>query len=302
MQADAFHRGEFMATSIARRSLMIATALAALPKLPQAAETGAPKPIIVIGATARSADDLIPQALWRGHWVVAVARRPQRIRYQNHPRLKLVKADVYDVDDMAKAFSGRGDEVVISVFGPRIDPNDEIPETDLMSKGTENVIGLMKKNGNKRLFVTSSAAVETVAGLGYTPTTPRPAGLTLANGLWYYNMRGPYNDMGKMEKIALASGLKAVVLRPGQLMVEPPRGDLRVKLDGDSPDRRLITYPDFAAMILDNLENDAFVGHIVNAYSDREMTLGENVDLNAELAKMRATLNQVKEDLAAEKR
>jgi len=171
-----------------------------------------------------------------------------------------------------------------------------------VSKGVENIIGLMKKNGNKRLYVTSSAAVESVAERGYVANTPKPEGLTMANGLWYWNMRGPYNDMGKMEKIAFASGLKAVVLRPGMLVVEPPRGDLKVKIDGDSPDSRLITYPDFAAMILDNLENDAFVGHIVNAYSDRTMTLGENVDLNKELGKMRATLQQVNEDLAAEKK
>ncbi|MEE8321683.1 MAG: hypothetical protein V3R68_07585, partial [Gammaproteobacteria bacterium] len=33
--------------------------------------------IVVIGATARTADELIPQALRRGHEVVAFARRPQ---------------------------------------------------------------------------------------------------------------------------------------------------------------------------------------------------------------------------------
>lgn len=52
--------------------------------------------IVVIGATARTADELIPQALWRGHEVVAVARRPYRVRFAEHPRLTILEGDVYD--------------------------------------------------------------------------------------------------------------------------------------------------------------------------------------------------------------
>ena len=262
---------------------------------------GARKRIIVIGATARTADDLIPQAIWRGFDVIAVARRPQRVRYQAHPQLRLVKADVYDADAMAAAFSGKGDEAVVSVFGPRVEPTEEIPDTDLMSKGTENIIALMKKNGNKRLFVTSSGAVGTIAKLGYTAVTPKPAGLTLETGLWYYTMRGPYIDMGRMEKIALASGLQSTVLRPEVLIEEPARGDALLAVNESPPRSRFIAYADFAAFILDNLDTSTYVGKTVGVYSPREVKFGENINVNAELKKLHDTMEQVKQDLSADK-
>ncbi len=40
--------------------------------------------ILVIGATSRTANELIPQALWRGHEVIAFARRPYRVRFAGH--------------------------------------------------------------------------------------------------------------------------------------------------------------------------------------------------------------------------
>ena len=83
--------------------------------------------IVIIGATARTANYMIPQALWRGHEVVAVARRPYRVRHKPHPRLTIVKGDVYEQASIEAALSGDGDEIVISVYGPRVDPTIEIP-------------------------------------------------------------------------------------------------------------------------------------------------------------------------------
>ncbi len=39
---------------------------------------------LVIGATSRTANELIPQAPWRGHEVIAFARRPYRVRIAGH--------------------------------------------------------------------------------------------------------------------------------------------------------------------------------------------------------------------------
>ncbi len=40
--------------------------------------------ILVVGATSRTANGLIPQAPWRGHEVIAFARRPYRVRIGGH--------------------------------------------------------------------------------------------------------------------------------------------------------------------------------------------------------------------------
>lgn len=269
--------------------------------LPAIAQTATPRRLIIIGGTARTAEDLIPQALWRGYSVVAVARRPERVRFKPSARLRIVKADILDIDALGAAFSGLGDEVVLSVVGPRNGSAAEIPESDLMSKGLENLIVLMKRNGNRRLILSSSASVERVHKLGYTATTPKPSDLKMEDGsLWYYNMRGPYNDMGRMEQIALASGLEATALRVGFLVKEPALGDLSVAIDTEIPIRRLVTYPDYAAYMLDSIDDASTYNRIIGVFGAREMIPGVNLDLEAEMKEQRAILEQVKSDLKAD--
>ena len=258
--------------------------------------------ILVIGATSRTADELIPQAIWRGHDVIAFARRPQRIRFATNEHLTVVKGDVYDKTTIEAALSGTGDEIVITLVGPRTEPGKEVPEMDLMSTGTTNIIEAMRAKGNKRLIAASSTAVQTVAKLGYTADTPRPEGLNETNGLWYYFMRGPYNDMLKMEGIVRNSGLDFIIVRPGQMLVEPAYGNIKLAVDTETPKQPLITYADFAAFILDQIESNKYLGTTVGVYSDRKMEFGKNVDLAAEEAKRMESYRQLQMDLAAESR
>jgi putative NADH-flavin reductase len=254
--------------------------------------------IVIIGATARTANYMIPQALWRGHEVVAFARRPQRVRHKPHPRLTIVKGDVYDQPSIEAALSGNGKEVVISVYGPRVDPTVEIPETDLMSAGTTNIINAMKAKGNRRLFVTTSTAMQEVVKRGYKADTPKPEGISGASGLWFYNLRGPYNDMLKMEGIVKESGLDFIIFRPAQLMEEPPRGNLLLTVNTETPNRRIIMYPDFAAIILDQLASDKHLGDTIGVYSETTMDQVENVDFESAVKKLKAIKAEVDADLA----
>ena len=254
--------------------------------------------IVIIGATARTANYMIPQALWRGHEVVALARRPQRVRHKPHPRLTIVKGDVYDQASIEAALSGNGKEVVISVYGPRVDPTVEIPETDLMSAGTTNIINAMKAKGNRRLFVTTSTAMQEVVKRGYKADTPKPEGISGASGLWFYNLRGPYNDMLKMEGIVKESGLDFIIFRPAQLMEEPPRGNLLLTVNTETPNRRIIMYPDFAAIILDQLASDKHLGDTIGVYSETTMDQVENVDFESAVKKLKAIKAEVDADLA----
>lgn len=256
--------------------------------------------IVIIGATARTANYMIPQALWRGHEVVAVARRPYRVRHKPHPRLTIVKGDVYEQASIEAALSGDGDEIVISVYGPRVDPTIEIPETDLMSQGTSNIINAMKAKGNRRLFATTSTAMQEVIRRGYKADTPKPEGVTAVNGLWFYNLRGPYNDMLKLEGIVKKSGLDFIIFRPGQLMEEPPLGNLRLAVNTETPNRRIIMYPDFAALLLDQVESNQYIGDTVGVYSDTTMDEVENVSFEIAVRKLRAMKAEVDADLAAD--
>lgn len=255
--------------------------------------------IVVIGSTARTADELIPQALWRGHEVIALARRPQRVRYQSHPRLTVVKSDVYDQASMEAVLTG--EEIVISVYGPRVDPTIEMPETDLMSQGTRNIIAAMKAKGNKRLFVTGSMAAPRVWRLGYKPDTPIPENVSANSGLWAYNLRGPYNDMGLMEEITRESGLDYIILRPGQLLIEPPRGtQIATISEEEIPSGRVIMYADFAAWILDQVESDEYLYKTVSIYSDTLMSEVPGTDFETAVKNLKAKKAEVEADLAAD--
>lgn len=256
--------------------------------------------VVIIGATARTANYMIPQALWRGHEVVAFARRPQRVRHKPHSRLTIVKGDVYDQASIEAALTGDANEVVLSVYGPRVDPTVEVPETDLMSQGTTNIINAMKAKGNRTLFVTTSTAMQEVVKRGYKADTPKPEGITGASGLWFYNLRGPYNDMLKMEGIVKESGLDFIIFRPAQLMEEPPRGNLLLTVNTETPNRRIIMYPDFAAVILDQVESDKHLGDTIGVYSETTMDQVENVDFESAVKRLKAIKAEVDADLAAE--
>ena len=243
--------------------------------------------ILIIGATARTAEDLIPQALDAGHEVVGLARRPHAVPFE-HENLTVVKGDVYDVESLKAAMTG--EEIVVSVYGPRTTPDIEIPESDLMSKGTANVIEAMKAKGNTRLFATSSTSVQR-----NIPET-EPVGVPLTQK-WMWNMRGIYRDMRTMEDVAHASGLEVIVLRPCQLLQEPRRYDTQVAVDVDAPSRRLLSYADFAAFILEQFDSDEYIGSTVGVYGERTIDWGRNVDFEAEMEKMKRRKEQIEAEL-----
>ena len=82
-----------------------------------------------------------------------------------------------------------------------------------------------------------------------------------------------------------------MILRPPFLVEEPARGDLLVSVDVDSPKQRMLTYADFAAFVLDQVQDQAYVGRTVGLYSERRLQWGGNADfdeLAEEAAKVRA--------------
>ncbi len=248
--------------------LCMVVSLAVSPSV-QAADD--PVRIVIIGATAKSAKELIPQALARGYHVTGLARRPEAVGFA-HERLTVVKGDVYLPETLEAAF--RGDETVISMVGPRDNPYAESQPTDLLSTGTANIIQAMKAKGNTRLLVASSIGVE-----NDFPTTKPDNTEGRAGRLW--KRRHRYLDMQKMEDIVRNSGIDYVLFRPGFLVEEPMRHDLILAVNEPSPKERMITYADFASFVLDQVESADHLGDSVGMYSDRVLAWGENVDFDA---------------------
>ena len=79
-----------------------------------------------------------------------------------------------------------------------------------------------------------------------------------------------------MEEIVRTSGLDFTILRPAQLMIEPKRNDLKFTVDDNAPELTLITYEDFAAFVLDEVERGSYSGNAVAIFSDRKLQYGVN--------------------------
>jgi len=233
----------------------------------------APTRLVVIGATAKSSTEIIRQALAAGYEVVGVARRPEDVTL-NNPRLTLLKGDVYDQASLEAALTGN--EVVISMVGPRVDPTAQAeipPSFDLFTTGTGNLIAAMKKKGNQRLLVASSLGVEDP----FPTVKPDPKDFRLN---WLWKSRYLYKNMADMETLVRGSGLDYVIFRPPFLVEEPARNNYRLAINTDSPKGTMLSYADFGAFVLAQARSDEYLGDTVGMYTDQKLQFGQNADFD----------------------
>ncbi len=215
-------------------------------------------PIIVIGATARSAPEIIKQGLAEGRRVVGLARSPNNITI-SHPRFTAAKGDVYDVETLAAIMTG--EEVIISLIGPSYEPGKEITSVDLYSVGTAAIVTAMRRNGNSRLIVTSSAGTEMI------PDEKPTNGSFSENFVWL--KRGQYQDMQRMEKIVASSDLEYVILRPRGFVDHSAKNNLKISDGIPTPGpSSILGYADFAALVLSLADGDQYLNRPIGVYTD----------------------------------
>ena len=239
------------------------------------------KPVIALfGATARSGREIIQQGLERGFTIKGFARTPSKLGIEHH-NLKLYKGDIYERNTIDPVLDGN--EVVISMIGqnPPSDPMAEIGKVDIYTVMANNLISAMKAKGNTRLIMASSTGVEHRADIN--DPKPDPGDMTK---FWRWNARYLYNDMFKMENLIQESGLLYILLRPGFMVEEPARKDLKFNTTGNTPGARVITYQDFANFILDNIESGPYWNQAVGIYSERNMNVMSEIEKFLEKQKL----------------
>ena len=266
-------RQDFVAALVMPILLAFTLAACSAPESGQAdiVAAAAPKKLTVIGATARSGRVIIAQALAAGYEVTGLARSPEKFGYE-HKNLTLVKGDVRDVESLKAALSG--DEVVICMVGKNTptDPTQEIGPVDLYTAMGANLLEAMAAKGNQRLIIASSTGVEHRVPREATA----PEGKSMSDA-WRFNARFLYNDMADMETQVRNSSLEYIILRPGFMVEDPARNDLQFSIDGGTPKQRTITYEDFSAFILAQVDSDEYLGKAVGMYSDEIMDPAKEV-------------------------
>ena len=162
--------------------------------------------LLIVGATGGTGQQLVMQALERGHRVTALVRRQRPA--EQRPGLTTVLGDVLDPPSVDGAVQGQ--DAVLSALGHK----RWLGPTRILSDGTRNVIAAMVKHGVRRFVCETSLGISDAwwqMGLYYTLFV-RP--VILPFYFW---------DKTRQEAVIRASDLDWTIVRPGALTNGPKR-------------------------------------------------------------------------------
>ncbi|CAH3167701.1 unnamed protein product [Porites evermanni] len=153
--------------------------------------------LAVFGASGPSGQEVVKQALAKGHSVTAVVRSPDKFTL-SHENLEVVKGDVFQADSLIPILEGKN--AVMSCLG--FHRGTFFTPTTLYSKSITEIITAMERNGIERLVC--------ITGI-YTQNDPgNPRWITMLRPF----MRSFINDMVLMENTVMQSNLIYTIMRP----------------------------------------------------------------------------------------
>lgn len=196
--------------------------------------------LAIFGATGGTGDELVKQALERGHTVTAFVRNPGQLASLAE-RLTIITGDVHALANVELAVQGQ--DAVICALGSR-----NLKKTMIRAEGTVNIIAAMQKHNVKRLFVISAM------GVGESWNT-----LSLVNQLFFaVLLNNTRQDHAAQEAAVKASGLEWTIVRPSGLVDTPRTGVYSV---GENIRAKTSKIPraDVADLILNDLVQRAWV-------------------------------------------
>jgi putative NADH-flavin reductase len=153
--------------------------------------------LFVMGATGGTGQEVVQQALERGHHVTAFVRSPEAVTLR-HERLSVLKGDVTDENQLSEAMQNH--DAVVSALGPR----QVFKPSSLLHDSAVATTRAMRRSGVKRLLILSAAA--------HFPGIP--------NRIVSFILRNHMRDSLAMEKVVQDSGLDWTIARPPRLTQE----------------------------------------------------------------------------------
>jgi len=199
--------------------------------------------ITIFGATGRTGQHLVEQALARGHRVTAFTRSPEKMD-RAEERLEIVQGDIREPDRVQAAVQGA--DAVISVLGPT-----ENKPVFAVSEGTEHILEAMKNHGVERLIVS--------AGAGVGDPGDEPGLLDrVVNLLLRLFSKWVFEDMKRTVETIRGSDVRWTVVRVPMLTDQEPRGEVKVGYVGKGMGTR-IARADMARFMLDQVDSDQYV-------------------------------------------
>lgn len=167
--------------------------------------------LLIIGATGGTGQELVKQALARGHNVTALVRKLGKLTL-THERLSILRGDVLDYASVAGAM--RGQDAVLCALGHK----QWFRPTRILSDGTRNIVSAMQTAGVKRFVCETSLSVgDSFGRMGLYYTL-----FTIPFILPFY-----FWDKHRQEAVIRASKLDWIIVRPSALTNFRARGKYR---------------------------------------------------------------------------
>jgi putative NADH-flavin reductase len=200
------------------------------------------KNVLVLGATGRTGQHLVAQALQLGYQVTAFVRDSSRLAITSD-RLRVLTGDVREGDALTNAV--RGQDVVISALGV----GDSFKPNGLIGQSAPRIVQAMESAGVRRLIFTSGF------GVGET-YRDAPLPLKFFSRLL---LKDIYRDKAAGEVAIRASGLDWTIVYPTGMVNKPARGNYRAGERLSLRGFATISRADVADFLLKQIEDTTYV-------------------------------------------
>ncbi|GAA2790297.1 NAD(P)-dependent oxidoreductase [Crossiella cryophila] len=195
--------------------------------------------ITVLGATGRTGEHVVQQALKAKHQVTAVVRNPAKLQL-HHPALTIAQADVLDPTTLTEHLTGR--DAIISALGA-----GHLKPSTICTDSAESILRAMPKARVRRLIVVSTS--------GATTEGDRPFTRYLLKPVLGRVFRHPWGDMRRMEELIMASDTDWTIVRPPRLTNTQHTGIYRTATNRSIPGGNSIPRANLANALLNTVTN-----------------------------------------------
>ncbi len=200
--------------------------------------------IAIFGATGETGRQLVEQALAAGYQVVAYVRNPSKLNTR-HESLTIVQGELADQAIIERAVSAA--DAVISVLGPRGGSKGKP-----ITRGMQNIIEAMKKQGVRRLIISSTLSAKDPNDL------PDFKAKALVN-LVKLTMHAAYEEIVSVAETVRKSDLDWTIVRLTTLNNNPKSGKVRVGYLGKGEVGLRISRADLAEFMLKQVQDTKYL-------------------------------------------
>jgi len=198
--------------------------------------------IAIFGGSQGVGKHCILLALNRGHIVTILVRDESKIKDISHQNLKVINGNVRNYEKVLETVNNQ--DVIVNSLGGW---------DDVCSKGTELIVRAMKEKNVRRIITCTS--------LGVGDSYPN-CSLFTKLFIWMV-IKKPIADKNIQEKILFDSGLDVIIVRPGGLTNNNPKGVFQ----SENVSGGRIPRADVADFMLQQLYSDQYLGKAVSIVS-----------------------------------